>query len=179
MNEPRDHLRRDFEALRYLDALDSGDMEAVAALWEEASGDPQLERVLAELDGALFAEGVGGGKVRAGREGGVLPKPSPGDFPTPQPTTTPVRPVVWVFGALAAACVLAFLAWLGRDRADQVQGPPRGRPTEQAAIVPPGDPDGVAPLLEARRDLQEAQMPAFAWPVRATLSTSSPLDGLD
>ena len=56
MKEPRNHLPRDLKALRYLDALNAGDLEAVAALWEEATHDPELERMLAELDGAMFRE---------------------------------------------------------------------------------------------------------------------------
>src|SRR5262245_15777183 len=59
MREPTNHLPRDLQGLRYLDALDSGDLETVAALWEEASRDPELERMLAELDGALFVENAG------------------------------------------------------------------------------------------------------------------------
>ncbi len=56
MKEPRNHLPRDLKAVRYMDALNTGDLEAVSALWEEASHDPELERVLAELDGAMFQE---------------------------------------------------------------------------------------------------------------------------
>ena len=56
MSEPRSHLARDLEAMRYLDALDAGDLDAVAALWEDASHDPELERRLTELDGAMFEE---------------------------------------------------------------------------------------------------------------------------
>ena len=55
MNEPKSDLARDLKALQYIDALHARDLEAVAALWDEASRDPELERVLAELEGALFA----------------------------------------------------------------------------------------------------------------------------
>ena len=43
-------------ALRYLDALDAGDAGALADLWEQASANPELERVLSELTDGLAAE---------------------------------------------------------------------------------------------------------------------------
>lgn len=43
-------------ASRYLDALDAGDAGALADLWEQASVNPQLERVLGELTDGLAAE---------------------------------------------------------------------------------------------------------------------------
>lgn len=43
-------------ALRYLDALDAGDVNALAELWEQAAMNPQLEQVLAELTDGLVAE---------------------------------------------------------------------------------------------------------------------------
>src|SRR2546428_694543 len=56
MNVPRNHLPHDLKVFRYLSALKSGDLEAVAALWKEASLDPQLECFLTELDEELFTE---------------------------------------------------------------------------------------------------------------------------
>ena len=45
-------------ALRYLDALDAGDVAALLALWERAEGDGWLEQVLGELtDGLADEEG--------------------------------------------------------------------------------------------------------------------------
>ena len=43
-------------ALRYLDALDAGDVGALAELWEQASAHLELERVLGELTDGLAAE---------------------------------------------------------------------------------------------------------------------------
>ena len=43
-------------ALRYLDALDAADVNALAELWEQAARNPQLEQVLAELTDGLAAE---------------------------------------------------------------------------------------------------------------------------
>jgi hypothetical protein len=45
-------------ALRYLDALDAGNVEALAHLWQQAEADPRLEQVLGELtDGLALLEG--------------------------------------------------------------------------------------------------------------------------
>lgn len=43
-------------ALRYLDALDTGDVALLAELWEQAAVDPQLEQVLGELTDGLALE---------------------------------------------------------------------------------------------------------------------------
>ncbi|HTU90096.1 MAG TPA: hypothetical protein VMF69_08360 [Gemmataceae bacterium] len=43
-------------ALRYLDALDAGDVALLAELWERASAEPQLEQVLGELTDGLAVE---------------------------------------------------------------------------------------------------------------------------
>ncbi|HTU18016.1 MAG TPA: hypothetical protein VMG10_08125 [Gemmataceae bacterium] len=45
-------------ALRYLDALDAGDVTVLAELWEQAALNPRLEQVLGELtDGLAIEEG--------------------------------------------------------------------------------------------------------------------------
>jgi hypothetical protein len=43
-------------ALRYLDALDTGDAGILAEMWEQAAVNPQLEQVLGELTDGLAAE---------------------------------------------------------------------------------------------------------------------------
>lgn len=43
-------------ALRYLDALDAGDLDAIAELWEQAAGEPVLGAFLDELNRGLEAE---------------------------------------------------------------------------------------------------------------------------
>jgi hypothetical protein len=43
-------------ALRYLDALDAADVDALAALWEQAATNPELERALGELTDGLADE---------------------------------------------------------------------------------------------------------------------------
>ena len=56
MNERNNHLPGDLMALRDLEALNRGDLETAAELWEEASHDPALEQRLAEVDETLFTE---------------------------------------------------------------------------------------------------------------------------
>src|SRR5262245_40173920 len=104
MKEPRNHLPRDLKVLRYLDALNAGDLEAVAVLWEEASRDPQLERMLTELDGALFVEEAGRNwTAEAEREQALIPKHWPSGLPAPIPWATRGRwaGVTGVIGGLA------------------------------------------------------------------------------
>lgn len=43
-------------AVRYLDALESGDLDAVAAVWAEAAHSPELEQLLCDLSEGLAAE---------------------------------------------------------------------------------------------------------------------------
>ncbi|HEU5115246.1 MAG TPA: hypothetical protein VFT74_01075, partial [Isosphaeraceae bacterium] len=56
MSDHADRFRRERLAVRYLDALDAGDLDAVVALWEEAATDPELEAVLQELNEGLHTE---------------------------------------------------------------------------------------------------------------------------
>jgi hypothetical protein len=91
------------------------------------------------------------------------------------------RRVLWagMAGALAAACLLAALAWLGRDGKGPVPSPSMHESAHaQGAGLPPAlRPDhsaGIAPWLEARRALDGGEMPTFTWP----LQKASPLRGL-
>lgn len=56
MNHRNPRVGRELAALAYLDALDAGNLEKLAALWEQASADPELESVLCELSEGLAAE---------------------------------------------------------------------------------------------------------------------------
>lgn len=60
MSQPRDRFWRERVGVRYLDALDAGDLDTVAALWEEAADDPELEALLHELNDGLYEEDGGG-----------------------------------------------------------------------------------------------------------------------
>ena len=57
MSERENQLRLDLFALHYLEAIESGDLDGVAALWAEAAEDPELEHVLHELNDVLAADG--------------------------------------------------------------------------------------------------------------------------
>jgi len=56
MTAHTDRFWRERVAVCYLDALDAGDLDAIAALWEQATDDPQLESLLRELDEGLDIE---------------------------------------------------------------------------------------------------------------------------
>lgn len=60
MSELADRDWRDRAAMEYLEALDSGDADAFATLWERAAADPELEAFLRELgEGIYQTEGPG------------------------------------------------------------------------------------------------------------------------
>jgi hypothetical protein len=159
MREPRKHLPGDLKALRYLDALNAGDLEAVAELWEEAAGDSDLEQMLTELDAELSVEQAGTKRL-------------PGWHPTVQPQLT--RRLAVVVAALAAACLLAVLAWPRRGRNDPVTRPDTN-PSANRVARPPSSP----PWREARRTLDETESAPFTWPLRNTLTTSIPPELFD
>jgi hypothetical protein len=164
MNNASNHLKGDLRALRYLDALDAADAEAVADIWEGASGDPELERMLAELDGALFAEARGN------------------ESPLREPSGRRLR--LWgarvgVAGAVAAACLIALLAWPKRDGKNTIPSPGTNQPVQPVASQPPDEVNSLSPLLALQRNPNETEMPAFIWPFENRVSTSSPLDPLD
>jgi hypothetical protein len=52
----KEHSTWAVTALRYLDALDAADVDALAALWEQATTNPELERVLGESTDGLADE---------------------------------------------------------------------------------------------------------------------------
>jgi len=92
---------------------------------------------------------------------------------------------VWasVVGALAAACLLAVLAWPRRDGKSPDPSPAPRQVAIPVTPQPPDDSDNIAAWREARRVLDGAEMPAFHWPLEEmspfTVSTSIPPDLLD
>jgi hypothetical protein len=91
---------------------------------------------------------------------------------------------VWVAlaGAAAAACLLAVLAWTGRDTRNPVPRPDKGESANQVAPRPPDDPGGLAAWHLARRNLDEAELPPFTWPLpepSPVTANSIPPDLLD
>jgi hypothetical protein len=94
----------------------------------------------------------------------------------------PERPIprrrwsVWVVvaGALAAACLVAVLAWPRRDGRHPVPGPEKSESARQLPPRPPDDSAGLAAWLEARRNQDEAEPATFSWPLPETSPVQSP-----
>jgi hypothetical protein len=183
MKEPREHLTGDLKALRYLDALNAGDLDAVAALWDEASRNPRLERMLTEIDGALFVEEAEGDrKAEAERTRGPIQKPLPGDSPATRPLGTRWRRV-GVVGGFAAAGLLAVFAWPGRDASDPAPSPSTIEFAHEPEHRPPDHDDHIAAWQQYRRALDGDELPTFTWPLHETspgpLANAIPPDLLD
>jgi hypothetical protein len=88
MSDHDDRFRDERIAVRYLDALDAGDLDAIAALWEEAANDPRLAKLLDELDRGLDAEEGSGTDFAtdAARVIELARRHLPSAFPVDQPT---------------------------------------------------------------------------------------------
>jgi hypothetical protein len=88
---------------------------------------------------------------------------------------------VGVFGALAAACVLAVLAWPRPD--GKHPSPKRNESTSQVTHRPPDDSAHIASLRAARQVQDETEPPTFTWPLPEPspmrFSTSIPPDLLN
>jgi len=116
-------------ALRYLDALDAGDVAALAELWEQAAGNPQLEQVLGELtDGLADEENLDPGwKADAERIRGLLREHLPSAFPIepelPPLTVGDVAARLQVDSVLGARLSAADKAANSRLRADPTPVP--------------------------------------------------------
>jgi hypothetical protein len=151
MNEPCDALLRDLQGSRYLEALTAGDLETVAALWDQASCDPDLERLLVELDATLYEEHrTADGMHIAGRESRIRRKRS---------LLGRHRPVAWwgVASALAAACVLVMCSWCWH----------RGTiPITVSGLAEHGPASGPRlSWVEAHRMADGSEQAAFHWPL--------------
>src|SRR5262245_53133901 len=86
----------------------------------------------------------------------------PAGMPIPQR-----RRAGWVglVGALAAACLLAVLAWPRRQDNNPGPSPPTNESARQVTPRPPDDSDDVAAWREARRVLEGGEPPPFTWPL--------------
>jgi hypothetical protein len=91
--------------------------------------------------------------------------------PPPTATPWPMRRIVG--SGIAAACLLAVLAWSRRD--DQRPNP--NRSTHEVATRPPGGPSREAAGGEGRRGLDGVEALTFHWPLpeTASLLVSSPI----
>lgn len=145
MKETSEHLKRDGDVLRFVDALDRGDLDSIASLWEKASDDPELESMLLEVEGAVA------GKLSEEESiGSSVPR-----------RRHSFASRLALAGALAAACLLAFFVWRLHIAPNRN---PSG-PSSEQAINPAtkddllaGRPDGVG-----RND--KSSLTAFAWPL--------------
>jgi hypothetical protein len=70
-----------------------------------------------------------------------------------------------VAGALAAACLLAVLAWRGRHDNGPAPGPQKTESARHARPRPPDDSDAIAAWREARRVVDGEELPPFTWPL--------------
>jgi hypothetical protein len=105
----------------------------------------------------------------------------PPSMPTPR-----LRWPVWagVAGIVAAACLLVVLAWPRRDRKEPIPNPENRETVHKDTSQRSNDPEDIIPNPRTfGRDLDEADLPAFNWPISettpGTLLTSLPADPLD
>jgi hypothetical protein len=178
MNEQRAFLGQDLITLHYWNALNAGDLEAVAALWDQASRDPELERILAEVDSALYAE-EHADHPYAGKAH------EPAHVPEAGPVSRRRRRRVWAMrvGTLAAACVLALLVYFWRNRDFQDPGPATRDTNRQVALPAADKLIDIPANQEAEQILNLGESAAFHWPLprtsSVTVSTAIPPDLLD
>jgi hypothetical protein len=87
MSDHADRFWRDWAAIEYLDALDAGDFDALAAFWERAEADPELEALLREIGEDLEVEGTPGADflADAARVVDLARRHMPGAFPDDGP----------------------------------------------------------------------------------------------
>jgi hypothetical protein len=103
-SDPKAWAELDRVALRYLDALDAGDLETAALLWEAAADDPDLERLLGEVtDGVAEEEGVSGLAEAAEQVRALLRATMPSAYPAEAPPPLSVGDVAARLQADAAA----------------------------------------------------------------------------
>jgi hypothetical protein len=86
-----------------------------------------------------------------------------------------------VAGALAAACLLAVLAWQRHN--GKAPAPAKQEVAHKITPRPPERPSGVAAWVRAGRDPERAELPPFTWPLGesppATLAAALSPDLLD
>jgi hypothetical protein len=88
----------------------------------------------------------------------------------PPRAARPWRTRLWAGSGLAAACLLAFFAWRGRDDKIPVPSPPTNESAHRAAPRPPDDVDRIAAWRKYRRVLDGGEMPTFHWPLQGDVA---------
>lgn len=163
MNQHSSHRARDLVALLYVEAVQACDLETVAALWDDASQDPELERLLIEIDGALIDEvsraSQNSERVRVGET--TLNAPTP-ILPLSASPRWSVQ--VGLVGAVVAASLLVYLVW----QSNRTKPPTSIDPVPETARENPPQkfpgPEFASALLQAQLD-ESARMTAFSWPL--------------
>jgi hypothetical protein len=93
----------------------------------------------------------------------------------PPRTDRPSRTRWLVVSGLAAACLLAVVAWPRGDGNGPVSDPPGPQSSDQTALRSRQDPAGLAAWRNVRRSLDMSEMPAFSWPVLGSSTRSASL----
>jgi carbon storage regulator len=88
MSNRADETRREKIGLRFIAALDDGDLETLASLWEEAVTDAELGHLFCELTEAVYDDEI----ARPRPAGDILKCPIAHDVPTHGPSTAPTSP---------------------------------------------------------------------------------------
>jgi hypothetical protein len=78
-----------------------------------------------------------------------------------------------VVSGLAAACLVAVLAWPRGDGKNPVPGSGAEPSSDPITLRPGQDPTGVAAWGNLRRGLNLSEMPAFSWPLQESSRLSS------
>jgi hypothetical protein len=161
VSKPQTHLSRDIFALRYLTALQAGDLDGVAALWEEAGGDVDLEEVLVEVESILIEEESASRTELRPRRDGSDQATAP-ELRTPASRKKRWQTAMSLSAALAAVCLVIYLTWLSvQARLSDARHPL----TQQDA---PRVLDGAEydqGLQELRPRSAGAQSTTFSWPL--------------
>jgi hypothetical protein len=162
MNEKDHLLPHDRKALRYMDALNANDLEAIEELWMEAGADPRLERALNEIDAALFFEAA-----EAGRQAN-----------RPRAFTSRRRLAIGVgVVGVMAACVLIFVAWPNSHEKQMAPLPSTVDVVKQVVPDRQSEFDGSVQWRQSRHVLDEDAIPTFSWPLAESppFMASSPI----
>jgi hypothetical protein len=101
----------------------------------------------------------------------------------PPRTDRPARTRWGIVSGLAAACLVAALAWPRGDRTDRVPGHAGQSSPEPIAPRPRQDPASIAAWANVRRGLNLSEMPDYSWPLQESSHLSRlasiPADLLD
>jgi hypothetical protein len=169
MNERPRNLINDLEALRYLDALEAGDLEGIAARWEQASREADRESMLAELDEALFDEQVAAHRevdrqriaVQSSAQGIVF-----GRLFQPRHRLVPWQ---WAaaIGTAAAAGLVGLFVWFAHENRKTDPIVVSNEPAQPIAPVTyQANSTHLAVEMQSRRALDLDDIPPFSWPVQ-------------